>query len=76
METNEQQNIDNAVAKREKEILSGKYCVKLVSQGKEMGRKEAIKEVLEIIDNFGSETSLNVDEIEELKQQIQKSGEK
>jgi len=86
METTEQQNIDNAVTKREKEILSGKYCIKLVEQGKEVGRKEREKEILEIIEKLIGEHKkwkinqeyykpeihqIIIEQLQELKSQIQ-----
>ena len=71
--------INNINKQTEKDILSGKYCVKLVSQGKEMGRKEAIKEILEIIEKVINRQKGEIVKrklIETLKSKIQTKEEK
>jgi len=41
------------------EALSGEYCVKLIEQGKEIGKSETIKQVIKIIEEIEHKPSSN-----------------
>jgi len=49
---NEKECLYYGIRRGKTEALSGESCVKLIEQGKEIGRKEAIKQVMEIYEKL------------------------
>ena len=52
--------LDDAYEKGKSEALSGENCVKLIEQGKEIGRKEAIKQVYRELDKLEVEDTISM----------------